>query len=142
MVSPQQTAAQEAARFVETFNNVIIFPTIALLTAVAFLVFIWGCVEYFINSANDTGRQEGVKHITFGIIGLVIMISAFAILNIVANTAGLDEELKCANNPSASGCTDFFTQPSSGGTTGNGGLEGGSTGNGGMGGGSTGNGGL
>ncbi len=110
-MSPQQQAAEQAGSFVATFNEVILFPTIALLTAVAFLVFIWGCVEYFINSTNEQSRQQGVKHITFGIIGLVIMVSAFAILNIAANTSGLGKELECANDPTASGCEDVFTVP-------------------------------
>lgn len=110
-MSPQQQAANEAAGFVAKFNDIILFPTIALLSAVAFLVFLWGCAEYFMNAANEQARQQGVKHITYGIIGLVVMISAFAILSIAAATFGLDTQLDCASNPSGSGCSSAFTIP-------------------------------
>ncbi len=116
-MSPQQQAANEAAGFVAKFNDIILFPTIALLSAVAFLVFLWGTAEYFMNAANDAGRQQGVKHITYGIIGLVIMISAFTILTIATATFGLDDELKCAKDPSGPGCSSAFTIPGSTGGT-------------------------
>ena len=102
--TPEEVAAAEAASFVETFNEVILFPTIALLSAVAFFVFLWGVAEYVFNAANDQARQQGVKHITYGIIGLIVMISAFAILSIAAATFGLEGNLDCAVDPSASGC--------------------------------------
>ena len=111
MATPQQQATEEAAKFVDKFNDIILFPTIALLSAVAFLVFVWGCVEYFVNSANETARGQGVKHITFGIIGLVVMLSAFAILSIATSTFGLDKQLDCANNPSGPDCGDAFVLP-------------------------------
>jgi hypothetical protein len=38
--------ATEAAKFVDKFNTIILFPTIALLSAVALLVFLWGVAEY------------------------------------------------------------------------------------------------
>jgi hypothetical protein len=107
--SPAQNAAVEAASFVDRFNEVILFPLIALLSAVAFLVFLWGCAQYFLGAANDQARQQGVKHITFGIIGLVVMLSAFTILSIAAATFGLDTQLECANNPNLGGCDSAFT---------------------------------
>jgi hypothetical protein len=110
-MSPQQQAAQEAAGFVEKFNSIILYPTIALLSAVAFLVFLWGVAEYFFNATNDQARQEGVKHITYGIIGLVVMLSAFTILSIAAATFGLNDQLDCANDPSGAGCDSAFTLP-------------------------------
>lgn len=105
----QAPGTKEAADFVAKFNSIILFPTIALLSAIAFLVFLWGCAEYFFNATNDQARQQGVKHITWGIIGLVIMLSAFTILSLAASTFGLDDELKCADDPTAAGCAAIFT---------------------------------
>jgi len=110
-MSPQQEAASQAAAFVTKLNDIVIFPLIVLLSAVAFLVFLWGCGQYLMNAGNDTARQEGVKHITFGIIGLVIMVSAYAILKIAVGTFGLDTQLNCADNPSVGGCDTAFTLP-------------------------------
>ena len=116
MSSPRDTAVAEAVEFVDKLNEVIIFPTIALLSAVAFLIFVWGCFEYFINAANEEGRKKGVKNITFGIIGLVIMVSAFSILSIFTATFGLDDELRCADDPSSGGCEGVFRLPDTSGT--------------------------
>jgi hypothetical protein len=110
----QQTAAAEAGKFVEKFNEFILFPTIMLLIGVGFFVFLWGCFEYFINSTNDQGREKGVKHITYGIIGLVVMTSAYGILSIATATFGLDKQLDCAKDPSGSGCDTVFTIPGGG----------------------------
>jgi hypothetical protein len=93
---------------------------------VAFLVFLWGCAQYFMNATNDTAREEGSKHITYGIIGLVIMVSAYAILQIAVGTFGLNQQLDCANNPALPGCEGAFTLPDNGGQTGGG--SGGQTG--------------
>lgn len=103
----QSSAAAEAASFVETFNRVILFPTISLLSAIAFFVFLWGCFEYFMNATNDQARQKGVNHITYGIIGLVVMLSAYSILSIAAATLGLNDELDCASD--SDGCSSAFT---------------------------------
>lgn len=103
--------ATEAVGFVNKFNQVILFPTIALLSAVAFLIFLWGTAQYFFNANNDQAREQGVKHITWGIIGLVIMLSAFTILSIAASTFGLSKEVDCAKDPTEPSCAGVFTLP-------------------------------
>lgn len=80
----------EAAGFMAKVSEFILIPTITLLTAVAFLVFLWGVGQYMMNADNEQARQTGVKHITFGIIGLVVMLSAYTIITIAAATFGLD----------------------------------------------------
>jgi len=107
-LAAQAPGTAEAATFVGKFNTIILFPTIALLGSVAFLVFLWGCAEYFFNATNEQAREQGVKHITWGIIGLVIMLSAFTILSIAASTFGLGDQINCANDPSAAGCENAF----------------------------------
>ena len=91
-------AAAQAGNFVRTFNSVILYPTIGLLSAVALLVFLFGCFQYIAQSGNDQARAQGVKHITWGIVGLVIMLSAFAIIEIVLASLGLDDELNDARD--------------------------------------------
>jgi hypothetical protein len=109
------SATAQAAAFVKRFNELILYPTIALLSAVALLVFLFGCFQYIALSDNDQARPQGVKPITGGIIGMVVMLSAFAILTIVTATLGLDDVLDCSRNPSASGCVDVLAPPGSSG---------------------------
>ncbi len=106
---PQATAASKAAEFVAKINEVILFPLIALLLGVAFLVFIIGCAQYIMNANNSSGREQGVKNITYGIIGFVIMMSAWAILSLAAQTFGLKPQLDCAAKDG--GCSSAFTLP-------------------------------
>jgi heme/copper-type cytochrome/quinol oxidase subunit 2 len=107
-MSPQQQASQEAAQFVTRVNDVILFPLIALLSGIAFIFFLYGCAQYIMNASSDQAREEGKKHIMYGLIGLVVMMSAFAILTLAVNTFGLGTQLNCADNPSASGCGSAF----------------------------------
>jgi hypothetical protein len=87
-----------AYEFVQTFNSVILFPTIDLLSAVALLIFIFGAFQYAVNAADPAARQQGIKHITWGIVGLVVMLSAYTILLLFANTFGLGSTLGDANS--------------------------------------------
>lgn len=107
----REKAVAEANSFVGKLNEVIIYPLIALLAAVAFFMFLYGCAEYIMNASNSSAREKGVTHITWGIIGLVVMVSAWSILSIAAGTFGLDDDLDCAKDPTASGCATIFQTP-------------------------------
>ncbi len=108
MATAQEAAMVEASGFVDKVNTIILFPIIYLLSGVAFLVFTYGCVEYVLGAGNDQAREQGKRHIIYGIIGFVVMASAFGILSIAAGTFGLDDELNCADNPTASGCAEVL----------------------------------
>lgn len=64
----------------------IIKPLIFLLFAAAFLVFIWGLVQFVGNLDSEESRSQGVKHMVWGIVGMVIMVSVNGIIAIIANT--------------------------------------------------------
>lgn len=84
-------AASDVARgFLAKFNDAILYPLITLMMAVALLVFLWGCFEFIQNADNPAARTKGRKHILWGIVGMVVMASAYAILNIGAGTIGCD----------------------------------------------------
>jgi hypothetical protein len=109
----QTPGAAETWNFIEKFNEIILFPVITLLTAIAILVFLYGCFIFIINAENPSGREEGRRHILYGIIGLLVMLMAFTILSIAANTFGLNDQLDCADNPSQPGC-DIIMSPGTG----------------------------
>jgi len=136
-MTPQQSAAAGAKDFVERLNDAILFPLIALLTGVALLWFVYGCAVYILNADNETARTDGKKHIMYGLIGLVIMVSAYAILSIAAGTFGLNKQLDCGANPTAPGCENIFKLPGGGSTPPGSGPGGGATTPGSGGGGST-----
>lgn len=108
----QSPGSIEAYAFVETFNDVILYPVIILLTGIAFLVFLYGCLIYITHAENSSAREEGRSHIIYSLIGMFVMLVAYAILQIAANTFGLEDVLDCANNPDTPGCAAELRIPS------------------------------
>ncbi len=107
----QAPGTEAAYAFVEKFNDVILYPVIILLTGIAFLVFLYGCLIYITHAENSSAREEGRSHIIYSIIGMFVMLVAYAILQIAANTFGLGETLNCVSNPDATGCQDVIRIP-------------------------------
>ena len=89
-----QSSAQIAAQgFLDKINEVILFPLITLMMAIALLVFLYGAFEYVKGASNDGEREKGRRHLLYGIIGMLVMLSAVAILYIAAGTFDLQNEL-------------------------------------------------
>ena len=61
----------------------IVNPIILLLSACAFVVFLWGVFEFVRNAGNETKRKEGRQAIMWGIVGLVVIFGAYGIMNTV-----------------------------------------------------------
>lgn len=78
-----------AGPFIDKIQGAILFPLVSLMMGIALLIFLWGVFAYIKNAEGDEARETGKKHMLYGIIGLVIMVSAFAILRIAANTFGV-----------------------------------------------------
>lgn len=64
---------------------------VPLIFAVAFIVFLYGVFTYFIAEAgNDEKRKEGRKYALYGIIGFVIIIAVWGIVNLLISSLGFD----------------------------------------------------
>lgn len=72
--------------FISKLGEVIINPIIKLLFAAAIVTFLWGIVQYIQNADSPDGRETGRKVIIWGILGLVIMVSVFSIMQIAKRT--------------------------------------------------------
>jgi len=75
--------------FIHKVDAAILNPLITLGFAVAMVVFLWGIFEFIRNPADAENRKTGQKNIMWGLIGLVIMFSAFGIIKIILATFGL-----------------------------------------------------
>ncbi len=77
-------------RAILDFINTILVPTIF---ALAFLVFIWGVFKTFIMGGHDEEKQsEGKQLMIYAIIGFVVMVSVWGIVNLVAGGFGLNTD--------------------------------------------------
>lgn len=75
---------------VERINAVIIDPLLALIFAAGLVVFLWGTVEFLWGiSAGSEKKDDGKRHMLWGVIGMFIMVASTAIIRIIMNTFGL-----------------------------------------------------
>ncbi len=72
--------------FLRKVEDNIITPIVELLALAAFIVFVWGVIQYIRDAADDTKRATGRRHMIWGIIGLAIMFSANIFVSIIQNT--------------------------------------------------------
>lgn len=68
---------------IQGFINDILIP---LVFGVALLVFLYGVFKYFIASTdNPEAKQEGKKYMIYAIIGFVVMVSIWGIVNLLSS---------------------------------------------------------
>lgn len=70
-------------------NDVILNPIITLLFALALVMFLWGVFQYVVMQDSDAMHEQGRNHMFWGLIGMFIMFSVFAIIRIVLGTFGI-----------------------------------------------------
>lgn len=67
-------------------NNV----AVPLLFAISFIVFLYGIASaYILHPGDEAAVKRGHQLLLWGIIGFVVMISLWGLVNVVANTFGL-----------------------------------------------------
>jgi len=66
------------------FNNVIT-PIVTVIFFLATALMLFGLVEYLSKSSEAEGRTEGRRHMFWGLMGLIIMFSAVALVNLICN---------------------------------------------------------
>ena len=78
------------------FAALIINPLILLLFSAGLLVFIFGLVEFLAGLQGWGERKDdGKRHMLWGVVGMFIMASAWAILQLIARTVGQTTTLSC-----------------------------------------------
>ncbi len=63
-------------------------PLVTLISLAAFVLFVWGVVQFIAHAEDEEKRKTGQQHMIWGIIGLVIMFGANAIIAIIRATVG------------------------------------------------------
>jgi hypothetical protein len=75
--------AQTLDSILNTVTSSILNPFIKLLFAVATLVFIWGIIQLIASPENSEARENGKRHIIWGLVGATIMLGTFGIINLI-----------------------------------------------------------
>ncbi len=74
-----------ADQLISKITATIVNPIIGLMIVIAFAVFIWGIIEFIVNADNEDKRDEGKRHIIWGLVGLLIMVAVGGIIQVIAN---------------------------------------------------------
>ncbi len=69
--------------------SVIVVPLVSLVFVLAVLLFIWGVAGIIIYRENPEKREEGQRHMLWGVVGMFIMIGTYGIIRLIANTVGV-----------------------------------------------------
>jgi len=71
------------------FANNILIP---FILGIGFLVFVWGMFRYFIaGGANDEAKEQGKSLMVYATLGFVLIIVFWGIVNLLAQSTGLDD---------------------------------------------------
>jgi len=76
------------AQIILKLNAVILNPLVTLLFALALVFFLWGVFQYIWQEESEGAQRDGRQHMFWGLIGMFIMFSVFAIMKLIANTIG------------------------------------------------------
>ena len=82
---------------ITSFINDILIP---LVFAVALLMFIFGMYRYFIQGgADEDSREKGKGLMIWAIVGFILMVSVFGIVNLIAGGLGFSDDQEIENIP-------------------------------------------
>lgn len=71
------------------FTCIINNSVIPLIFALAVLMFVWGVVQFVINSDEEAKKEKGKQFMLWGIIALTVMISVWGLVGILSSTFGI-----------------------------------------------------
>ena len=80
-----------------TFINGTLIP---IIFALALMVFIWGMFKFFILGGSDEeDRKKGQQLMLWAVVGFVLMVSIWGIVNLVAGGLGFSQDENVQNIP-------------------------------------------
>jgi hypothetical protein len=93
LVSQAQLTSGNGGAFEELLRNILIFSNevlIPFIIGLGFLVFVWGMFQYFIaGGANEESREKGRKLMVNAVLGFVVIIVFFGVINMLTSSTGL-----------------------------------------------------
>jgi hypothetical protein len=72
-------------------GSYILDPLIALLMTLGLLIFLWGMIQFLLNqrTGEEAKIADGKRHMIWGVIGLLVMVSVYGIMGLIARTFNL-----------------------------------------------------
>ena len=81
----------------KTFQDLAVYITciltksvVPLIFALAIAMFVWGVVQYVINSDEEAKKEKGKQFMIWGIIALTVMVSVWGLVRVLGDTFGIN----------------------------------------------------
>lgn len=79
---------------ISSFINLLNFYLLPLAWAVMFLVFLWGLVKLIFHLGNEDSLEDGKRLMVWGVIGIFVVTSVFAIGYFIKDALNLSDVLE------------------------------------------------
>ena len=76
-------------QLISSISREILNPFILLISSAAVLYFVWGMLKFVKGFDDDTSREDGKRHMIWGVVGMSIMLLVYVIINLIARTVGV-----------------------------------------------------
>lgn len=70
----------------------VLNPIAMLLFAWGFFQFIWGLFLFMKDLDKSASKENAQQHMIWGVVGMFVMVAVWGIVNLVANTLGLQQQ--------------------------------------------------
>lgn len=61
---------------------------VPILIGIALIVFLWGVFRFIRSSGEETAREEGKQFMFWGLVGLFVMVSVWALVGVLSASLG------------------------------------------------------
>ena len=68
----------------------VIDPAVKVIFTLGLFMFFYGLVEYLWQLKDGKADGDGRKHMLWGLVGMLIMVSVYGIIALIMNTLGID----------------------------------------------------
>lgn len=82
-------APKNVSEILNLLTDIISRSLIPLLIAIALIVFIWGVINYITSAGDQEKRAESIQYMTWGIIGLFVIVAVWGLVGVLARTFGI-----------------------------------------------------
>jgi len=72
----------------------IVNPILSVIFAAALVYFLWGLAMFIMHGSNSSKRAEYQQHMLWGVVGMTVMVSVYALIALVMATLGFSSSVE------------------------------------------------
>lgn len=74
-----------AKSLLEKIMSNAVTPFLYFMFALAIVIFLWGIMEFIYSSDDEKKKEDGKRHLVWGLVGMFIMFGVWGIIKIIQN---------------------------------------------------------